>query len=61
MWSKKFENCIDCGTSEKRHIGKGLCMTCYARKQYKKNPKRRLQIKKAIYKWRKKASKGKGK
>ena len=28
-WTKKFSNCRICGTKEKRHYGKGLCMTCY--------------------------------
>lgn len=29
-WTKKFPNgCRNCGTKEKKHMGKGLCTTCY--------------------------------
>src|SRR4030042_5520376 len=29
MWSRKFEKCINCGTTEIKHIAKGLCQNCY--------------------------------
>ena len=29
MWSRKFEKCIRCGSSEVKHVAKGLCKTCY--------------------------------
>ena len=29
MWSRKFEKCITCGTTEITHIAKGLCKKCY--------------------------------
>jgi intein-encoded DNA endonuclease-like protein len=29
IWSRKFEKCIHCGSSEVKHIAKGLCKTCY--------------------------------
>ena len=29
MWSRKFEKCINCGTTETRHVAKGLCRRCY--------------------------------
>ena len=29
MWSRKFKKCISCGTTEIRHIAKGLCRKCY--------------------------------
>ena len=32
QWSRKFLCCIDCGTTEKRHLSHGLCTTCYQRK-----------------------------
>lgn len=29
MWSKKFKNCIKCHTTNKPHVGFGLCIFCY--------------------------------
>ncbi|MES2589507.1 MAG: LAGLIDADG family homing endonuclease [Bacteroidota bacterium] len=29
MWSRKFDKCIDCGTTEIKHVAKGLCIKCY--------------------------------
>lgn len=31
VWSLKFEKCVHCGTSEIKHVAKGLCKTCYTR------------------------------
>jgi hypothetical protein len=28
-WSSKYENCLSCGTTKRKHIAKGLCTTCY--------------------------------
>lgn len=28
-WSRKYEKCIKCGKTEKRHLGRGLCSKCY--------------------------------
>lgn len=42
-WSLKFDNCIQCGLSEKIHVARGLCKTCYtvdienSHKDYKKH------------------------
>jgi hypothetical protein len=31
-WTQKYPNgCIQCGTTEKKHLGRGLCTTCYQR------------------------------
>ena len=30
-WSRKFENCVSCGTNEIKHAGRGLCHRCYNR------------------------------
>jgi hypothetical protein len=30
-WSQQFAACIECGTTERRHISKGRCWKCYAR------------------------------
>ena len=37
MWSKKYnlKGCRECGTSERRHCGSGLCRSCYAKEQFK--------------------------
>jgi hypothetical protein len=32
-WTKKYDSCIVCGTTEKNHAGRGLCTTCYYRSQ----------------------------
>jgi hypothetical protein len=29
MWSQKFKECIKCGTRERKHLGRGLCVNCY--------------------------------
>ena len=31
MWALRYDRCVSCGTTEKRHHGRGLCTTCYAR------------------------------
>jgi len=32
MWSRKFDKCINCGTTEIKHVAKGLCRKCYTLK-----------------------------
>jgi len=29
-FSRKYDRCVKCGTTEGKHAGKGLCMTCYS-------------------------------
>ncbi len=29
MWSKNFSKCKICGTTERKHVAKGLCQKCY--------------------------------
>ena len=36
MWSRKFAQCVSCGTAQRSHIAKGLCEYCYMR-QYAVN------------------------
>jgi len=31
MWSLEFEKCIECGTTVRKHIARGLCKICYDR------------------------------
>jgi hypothetical protein len=35
-WAKEYDSCTICGTTEKRHKGKGKCTACYYR-EYKRN------------------------
>lgn len=30
-WAMKYDCCIECGTTERKHHGKGLCVNCHAR------------------------------
>jgi transcriptional regulator with XRE-family HTH domain len=30
-WSKKYDRCEKCGTTETKHVGRGLCKHCYNR------------------------------
>lgn len=30
-WSEEHSQCIDCGLTERRHFGHGLCVRCYQR------------------------------
>lgn len=53
MWSKKYDKCIVCGTSEKKHKGNGMCTNCYSKK------KRTALSKQKIDKVRKKDRKNK--
>ena len=43
MWSKKYEKCIICGTTERKHKGNGRCVNCYQKKQYKINPEKSIK------------------
>jgi transposase-like protein len=31
MWSRSFQSCVKCGTTDKPHVAKGLCSVCYSR------------------------------
>lgn len=33
-WSKKYPCCQKCGTTEKRHMGRGLCSSCIMREKF---------------------------
>lgn len=32
-WARKFDRCVECGESTRRHIAQGLCARCYCRKR----------------------------
>lgn len=29
-WAKKFDRCVDCGTTERKHLSRGRCTRCYS-------------------------------
>ena len=35
-WSRRYDCCIECGTTEAKHSGKGRCYRCAARARYAK-------------------------
>jgi hypothetical protein len=35
FWSRNFERCIECGTTDRKHYGHGLCVNCAARARRK--------------------------
>jgi uncharacterized Zn finger protein (UPF0148 family) len=36
-WAMKYDKCIICGTTERKHKGNGMCMNCYREKHKKRN------------------------
>ena len=40
MWSRIYDKCTECNTTDRKHYGGGLCYACYKRKQYAKNPEK---------------------
>lgn len=45
MWSKDYDKCVICGTTERRHWGHGLCKNCYVKLNRKQNPETEKEIK----------------
>lgn len=42
MWSRKYENCVNCGSSSEKHIARGLCAKCYQKdveRRHKRHPR----------------------
>lgn len=50
MWSRKYDKCLRCGKNNFRHVGKGLCSSCYA-KDYKSDPDRNRRVEKQKADW----------
>lgn len=38
MWSRNYQSCTECSTTEAKHYGGGLCSRCYKREQYRQDP-----------------------
>lgn len=53
-WSRKYEKCLDCGTTKVPHRGHGRCRDCHNKYLYRTDPNRRKSIKKSGKKWAKK-------
>ncbi len=51
-WSVKWERCIDCGTTERRHTRHGRCTTCESRWRYAQ-PEEWQHQQAAIARWQK--------
>ena len=34
QWSRKYKQCIRCGTNKRKHYAKGMCQSCYYRFRY---------------------------
>lgn len=53
QWSTKHKCCIECETTETKHVSRGRCQNCYSRHRYATIP----EVKEKIYKynddWRK--------
>ena len=50
-WSRNFDKCQVCGTSERKHRGKGLCVNCYERNLYQSSPSAKASRLKSVRKW----------
>ena len=45
QWSRRYGDCcINCGTTERPHLTKGLCLKCYGKQRYYMNRERVLKI-----------------
>lgn len=42
-WSQEYEHCIECGSTDRKHCGHGLCSRCYLR-AYKQGKRERRSI-----------------
>lgn len=49
MWAELFSACVECGTTERKHYGKGFCHRCYNRRAYRRNPTPQLTRSNAYY------------
>ena len=39
QWSRKYKECVNCGGTWTKHIGKGLCKTCWSSNQGREHTK----------------------
>ena len=43
MWSQKYDQCKECGTTERKHLGRGLCELCYQKSIEKQHTPHKLK------------------
>jgi 5-methylcytosine-specific restriction endonuclease McrA len=49
LWAKNYNKCVNCSTTDKRHMAKGLCTYCYL-KQYSNTPEHTTKVKEQKHK-----------
>lgn len=47
-WSRKFDRCQKCGATEKPHMARGYCVTCYELISYQENKPRERATRKRM-------------
>jgi uncharacterized Zn finger protein (UPF0148 family) len=55
-WSRKYDKCIVCGTTEIKHNGNGMCKICYNIEWLKKNPEKLNGYRVDTKRWRERNS-----
>ena len=50
MWHKKYKHCVDCNTTQRKHMAKGMCNLCYLRR-YRNDAKNKDQISECKRNW----------
>jgi hypothetical protein len=50
MWSRKYNKCILCETTKRKHVARGMCRRCYSKKRKEEDPEK---VKKYDRKWKK--------
>jgi len=48
-WSRKYDRCRDCKTTERKHYARGLCRNCYRKKNYWENVDKERAQRKEYY------------
>lgn len=43
-WSRAHDACIECGTTQRKHYGHGLCMNCYMNAKYRNDERYRAYV-----------------
>ena len=53
-WARAHERCASCGTTEKPHKGRGMCVPCYFGERYRTVPGLKESMLEAAKQWREK-------
>lgn len=49
-WSRQYDCCVSCQRTDRKHMGKGLCLNCYHNQYSSENSDKVKAIKHASYK-----------